>query len=781
MKKNFVKLSILVLLVTSSLAVLAQSSVEQPFTDINQYSKYFKAAVEMKRRNVIEGYADGSFKPNQKANRAETLKIFQLGSGVTIVPERVLPFPDTGSGSWYGSYVQTALDLGIAQGYPDGMFRPEKTVNKVESLKMLTKLNNIPLPTVALGQKALFQDTPITSDTLWYQPYVFYADESNVVDDKTIYSFAPSEEMTRGELLEMMYRLILIRERDLQRFDTSQSGVASFYGNGVEGNKVASGEYFSNEEFSAAHTYLPFGTFLVVFNTNKGTGTLVRVNDRGPYVEGRVVDLSQAAFGAIESFSKGLANVKVVPVGVIPGLKKHNIDAQSFFDATGNRGIQLERTFPSIFLPGESYTFRGNTVAPASIVTALLTDQGDKREFVFQAPVTDGTFSLPVVFPKEGTFRLSIIPGTTGVGAVEVFVVSPDLFEKSGISNLIGPTNAPLKVTMEYGGFGSMLKWDPNNSNLFQIIFSQGGKQKVFYNVGENHFAIPYDQFVDFAPQLPLRVEVRGGRTSSDFSVDRNTPWSEAGVLTVTPARHEYEIYKQDKVVFSAFSRILPSDALLLEAQTSIPLNSQGWYIAPDGFPHAFALSDKKQIDAGEKFSFSIPLDQTGTYIVEINDLYGEAVFNFPFYSSGVFPVLPNPRDIQANFETVSNLDVAKQREMILADINTERKLLGLSPLSLDSKANSLAQARTDDMAKRDYFSHTTPEGKNALDLSGEYGITGTVGENLAKDLNPVLALYGLFRSAGHRNLLLTDRFSRIGIGFSKSKDDAILMAQIFY
>jgi rare lipoprotein A len=85
-------------------------------------------------------------------------------------------------------------------------------------------------------------------------------------------------------------------------------GIASFYS---EGSKTASGEKFNPNELTAAHPTLPFGTKLRVTNTHTGRSVTVRVNDRGPYVPGRVVDVSYSAAQELGMVGRGIAPVKL--------------------------------------------------------------------------------------------------------------------------------------------------------------------------------------------------------------------------------------------------------------------------------------------------------------------------------------------------------------------------------------------------------------------------------------------------------------------------------------
>jgi rare lipoprotein A len=88
----------------------------------------------------------------------------------------------------------------------------------------------------------------------------------------------------------------------------ASQGVASFY---TEGQQTASGEKFDTNDLTAAHPTLPFGTRLRVTNVATGRSVTVRVNDRGPYVPGRVVDVSHSAADALGMVGSGIAKVKL--------------------------------------------------------------------------------------------------------------------------------------------------------------------------------------------------------------------------------------------------------------------------------------------------------------------------------------------------------------------------------------------------------------------------------------------------------------------------------------
>lgn len=89
------------------------------------------------------------------------------------------------------------------------------------------------------------------------------------------------------------------------------AGMASYYGNEFHGRKTASGERFDQGKPTAAHRTLPFGTRLKVTNTQNGKSVLVRVNDRGPFAKGRIIDLSSSAFKSIASLNAGVVPVRI--------------------------------------------------------------------------------------------------------------------------------------------------------------------------------------------------------------------------------------------------------------------------------------------------------------------------------------------------------------------------------------------------------------------------------------------------------------------------------------
>ena len=99
----------------------------------------------------------------------------------------------------------------------------------------------------------------------------------------------------------------------------TQTGKASFYGGRWAGRKTANGEIYRPETMTAAHKSLPFGTFVKVTNMRNGSSAIVRINNRGPYVKGRIIDLSVAAARDLKMVNSGVVPIRLEVLVPLPG------------------------------------------------------------------------------------------------------------------------------------------------------------------------------------------------------------------------------------------------------------------------------------------------------------------------------------------------------------------------------------------------------------------------------------------------------------------------------
>lgn len=105
-------------------------------------------------------------------------------------------------------------------------------------------------------------------------------------------------------------------DRSLVEFVDKGNMKASWYGPGFHGQKTANGEVYNQNSFTAAHKSLKFGTLLKITNLKNNKSVVIRINDRGPYINGRDLDLSKAAAFELGMVRKGVAKLKVEEIKI---------------------------------------------------------------------------------------------------------------------------------------------------------------------------------------------------------------------------------------------------------------------------------------------------------------------------------------------------------------------------------------------------------------------------------------------------------------------------------
>lgn len=115
----------------------------------------------------------------------------------------------------------------------------------------------------------------------------------------------------RPDRLKDPAKAVQDRLYELEWPEVDQQGIASWYGPGFHGRKTANGERFNQYELTAAHPTYDFGTQLCVRSKSSGQSVVVRVNDRGPFVKNRVIDLSKAAAEELGMLGKGVKSVEI--------------------------------------------------------------------------------------------------------------------------------------------------------------------------------------------------------------------------------------------------------------------------------------------------------------------------------------------------------------------------------------------------------------------------------------------------------------------------------------
>ena len=161
-----------------------------------------------------------------------------------------------------------------------------------------------------------------------------------------------------------------------------QEGLASWYGQEFDGRPTASGEIFNSTQFTAAHPSLPFGTFLLVTNKQNNRQITVKVNDRGPFVASRIIDLSKAAAEHLDMIASGTAHViiETMPTAYSQPVEPPPPPAP----------ITVTSAMPPI--PGPGYGPEPSVPTPAAPAVSVV--PGDQSSFPFP-PVTVNIYSTP--------------------------------------------------------------------------------------------------------------------------------------------------------------------------------------------------------------------------------------------------------------------------------------------------------------------------------------------------------------------------------------------------
>ena len=169
------------------------------FTDVPPLYKYAAAINYLKQNHVINGYSQGTFKPDSFINRAEFTKILvnAVYPNQAITPRDC--FTDVKASDWFSQYVCFAKDKGIIEGHPDGSYRPQKNINVAEALKISIEAffpNLVDKMTRTNGITSLSDD--------WWMKYMEFANQFgyNLTDWDS-----PSHYVSRGEMAEVIFRL----------------------------------------------------------------------------------------------------------------------------------------------------------------------------------------------------------------------------------------------------------------------------------------------------------------------------------------------------------------------------------------------------------------------------------------------------------------------------------------------------------------------------------------------------------------------------------------------
>lgn len=808
------------------------SANAQTFEDVPTTHPYYAAVEALVSQEIINGYPDGTFKPDKAINRVETLKVLLLSADLALEETTYnAGFPDIVSNSWYSKYVVRAKNDGIVKGNPDGFFYPNNQVNFAEALKIICLTNQIELSTSITT--APFLDVPSNS---WFAPYFEYAKNNNIIQKQSNENAFPSTLLTRAEVAELVFRFQEAEKAEVKvqtQFQTETQSFATYYADLFQGRTTASGEIFDQEKLTAAHKTLAFGTNVKVTNLENNQSVIVRINDRGPYANNPnyALDLSRSAFQSIAPLSRGVIQISYEIIEESPVTEKveiteeeeeevieelateeveiieeeveviqnkvfevnakctkeyeRNVIKNDFYD-----DIILNQDIPTVFLKNEVYLIKGRletSNSSASVVTVfVVAEDGDENRF--EGEIENSDFSIPVIFKDVGKFNVGLLLGESGKSYIQqVEVISEDCFGNIDIEATV-PDNLNIKIKNNQ----TEITWNNKGQRLSKIDIWQGDNTNTYIlNNNQDSFELPYADFENFS-NGKVYYRVSSALSNSDFSIDRNSEWVASQQEFFSAVKHHQIFNNLEEVqVNNLPSEYSMGQTIAISGTTYTDIMQEASIILPTGLITTLDLTgdkittnslNKKIIPTGNNFYLNYKPDLSGTQIIEINADNGFAVVNIPVYQQGFIPLIPDLWDINPPMapESVPELDSEKSSAELHALVNKTRQEHGLNTVRLDTSLNQLAQFRVNDMLANDYFAHENLDGKYVNDFRLEFGIKVSVSENIAKVVDVELAHEGLMRSAIHRDNILKGEWTRVGIGLGYTNDGYLIATEVF-
>lgn len=178
------------------------------FSDVPPNHFDYEVIEFLKTEGIISGYPDGTFQPDHFVNRAEALKMVLTAKKIALKSITSSSFKDVTVSDWFAPYIETAKSMNIVSGNPDGTFAPARHVNKVELLKMLLLTYDLKFVNYQAPDKPLYKDTPDSSQ--WFIPYLDFSKNVNIITPDSNNHIYPAKDLTRAEVAEIIYKLVII-------------------------------------------------------------------------------------------------------------------------------------------------------------------------------------------------------------------------------------------------------------------------------------------------------------------------------------------------------------------------------------------------------------------------------------------------------------------------------------------------------------------------------------------------------------------------------------------
>lgn len=206
----------------SGLFTFLPAGASRNFPDVNQVHPYFEAVETLALRQVVDGYPDGYFRPNDPVSRVEALKIAMLTAQKNVRDFKAeVNFPDVPADSWYLPYIGYAEQEGVISGFSDGFFYPDQKITYMEALKIIMRLNNILVDYEPNGDLAFLPYLKVADDFGLLETIM--AKKPEVLSNQ---QFINASWISRGEMAYLSYEIWTRRSEISVRAKTLKKALA---------------------------------------------------------------------------------------------------------------------------------------------------------------------------------------------------------------------------------------------------------------------------------------------------------------------------------------------------------------------------------------------------------------------------------------------------------------------------------------------------------------------------------------------------------------------------
>lgn len=567
----------------------------------------------------------------------------------------------------------------------------------------------------------------------------------------------------------------IVGEREI----TGKNTDITYYSDSFEWGRTANGNLFSQSYFSAAACEIPFNTLLQVGKGN--TSVIVKTNDRPNCSKHPdLTDLTTIAFKTIGKLSSGRVQGTINTLGLVSkNYIKEIIPTSAFEDLW----IALDSSIPNTYIKNETLHITGKELAGNEYTILYLKSPSGKDITLGEKKWSDGRFEYNYPLEEIGTYQIVLASGM-GFNTstfLEIMVLEDSLFSAKKLISSTKKSEKIEKLEVERKELPDLtsLYFFHFPTEDFHTLTIKSDTETFIYR-GFSTIAIRSDTLKSLDPTKPVLVEVDSQESSTSFSHDTyTTPIAIfKKTMTLTPGHKEE---KNENISVMEESGNLIIRGIVQEGKN---VKSDIILTLPNGDVEKYtfdasSIDTDKYMKRAKVFEKTIPLKQTGLYLVEVNYDNGFAAYNGPITYGDILPVYPNDSDSVQ--KQISNTDDSIVALESLHFVNNIRSLSGKSALSLDDTLNNLATIKANDMALHNNLSHTDSNGNKIGGTAklNKIMIAGAVGENIAGgNISFKVLLIGLANSGGHRANML-DIWSKMGIGYAV-KDGQVYYAQVF-